>query len=112
MSGVNVTANALRSIIRKEVPFIPGAYVDFYDSITVQDVRSAESLQANPNIDDSIALIISQVADWNFMDGDSPLAITKESFSLFTTTLLQWFTTAQGEVLKGEENKKKELPSN
>lgn len=111
MDGVNVLANNLRTVIRKDVPFIPGAWVEFWDSITVGEVKQAQAMQEKEtkNIDDNLQLVIRQISGWNFTDGTNPLPITIATFEQFSSKMLQWFAEAEAEVLNAQqENKKKE----
>ena len=109
METVNVLSKDLRTVIRKEVPFIPGAWVDFFDSITTGAIRKAQKAQKDQSMDLSMELLLSQIADWNFSGEDKKaLSLTLDSLDLLPMKLLNWIAEAQGEILKGEEDKKKE----
>jgi hypothetical protein len=111
MDGVNVLTNNLRTVIRKDVPFIPGAWVGFWDSVTIGDIKHAQMKEGTvATIDGTIELLISQIAEWNFKDGDKILPITKETFDLFSTKFIEWFSQMQAEILQVQtESKKKSL---
>src|ERR1700690_4476831 len=114
MDGVNVLDSSLRTTIKKEVPFIPGAYVLFYDSLTAADIKQAQILQAQEikNVDDSFSLLLAQVASWNFTDGTNPLPLTIDSLSKFTTKLLTWFSETETEILTQDTTDKKKGADN
>lgn len=110
--NVNVLSNDLRGIVRREVDFIPGAWVDFYDDVTVGQIRKAQKTQTE-NIDASLDLIISQIADWNFADGENKkLPVNIDSLSRLSSKILTWISTVQSEVLTQIESKKKDSPEN
>lgn len=112
MDGVNVFATELRTVVKKECPFIPGAFVEFWDSLTVADLEAATVLKDTPSLDGSIDLALKQISGWNFTNGVSPLPLTKDTFKLLSNKLLFWIFRAQGEVLNDEQDKKKESPDN
>lgn len=111
MDGINVISNDLRSVIRKEVPFIPGAWVDFWDSFIMADLEKAQS-QTNPDLKSGTDFLIKQISNWNFTDGTNPLPITQTSFQLLTDKLVTWLFTAQKEVLESSKEDKKKLLNN
>ncbi len=111
MADVNVLALELRTIIRKEVDFIPGAWVDFYSDITTGIARKAQISQQSNNLDTNLELVLSQIADWNFADNEGQhLPVTSESLDKLSLKLLTWISTAQVEILTSQEEDKKKLP--
>lgn len=109
MNTVNVLSKDIRKVIRKEVDFLPGAWVDFYDSVTVGQVKQAQKAKDNQDIDTSLDIVIAQIADWNFADAKGEiLPINKESIELLPLKILVWLGKVQEEILADlEEDKKK-----
>lgn len=109
MDTVNVLSKDLRTVIRKEVDFIPGAWVDFFDSVTTGVIRKAQNAQKNESLEMSMEMLLQQIAGWNFAGEDKKvLPLTLESLDLLPIKLLTWIATAQQEIFTQEEDKKKD----
>ena len=114
MDGVNIFNKDLRVVVRKEVDFIPGAWVDFYDDLTMGDIKKAQDAKEAGDIFRSFDVLINQIADWNFADENKKiLPITIDSLGKFPSRLLKWLVESEKEVvdLEREESKKKESPN-
>lgn len=96
---VNIFESDLRNKVRKEVPFIPGAWVDFYDDTTVQSVQKAQQAKDSQDIKDTLQIVLDQISAWNFSDEKGELPITFESLSKFPLKLVKWITEQQAEIL-------------
>lgn len=109
MPNVNILSKDLRNTVKKEVDFIPGAYVEFFDDITVGVFRKAQESLENKNIQGSLDIILTQIADWNFADEkEEKLPINIESLEKLPTKILVWLSNAQAEILNDIQSKKKE----
>ena len=111
MNSINIFKSDLRNKIRVNVPFIEGAWVEFYDDTTVDAVQKAQTAQASKDIADNLAVIINQIASWNFADDKGELPITVKSVSRFPMKLIKWLTDEQTKILqsmnKQDEDQKK-----
>ncbi len=112
MDTVNVFAQDLRGKVKKDCPQIKGAWVEFYDDITVGAIDAAQEAQATSNISKTLELLVLQIADWNFADENGPLPISIDSLKRLPLSLIKWLSQTQADLLSsGEvEAKKKDLP--
>jgi hypothetical protein len=117
MDTVNVFAPELRGTVRKDVPFIKGAWVEFFDDITMDVIVKAQELNEvnKSNILANLDVLVNQIAFWNFADQDGKLLdINIASIQKLPMKLLNWIATSQTEILKDmskvDSDKKKELP--
>lgn len=114
MDTVNILSSDLRNKIRKEVSFVSGAWVEFFDDITMDVVSKAqEASKESNNIETSLEIIVNQIADWNFADKDKNiLPISVETLKKLPSKILFWFGETQKEILANinqtEDTKKKE----
>lgn len=101
MSNVNVFAPELRGTVKKEVDFIPGAWVLFYDDLTVGSIQLAQQAKESGDVNASLSLMLAQIADWNFSDSEDgkTLPINLETMNKFSSKLLIWISKAQEEIL-------------
>lgn len=111
MDSVNIFSS-LRSTVRKDVPFLPGAWVEFWDSITIGEAKRARDLAKAPQLEATIGFILAQVANWNFTDGTNPLPITPATFDTFSMKLLTWFSQMEADIMQEQNETKKKLPDN
>ena len=89
MDSINIFKSELRNKIRVNVPFIEGAWVEFYDDTTVDAVQKAQNAQASKDSADNLAVIINQIASWNFADDKGELPITTKSLARFPMKLIK-----------------------
>jgi hypothetical protein len=111
MDTINVFAPELRGVVRKEIPFIPGAWVEFFDDVTGEAITSAEAAVASKDINQNYLLLLSQIKNWNFADQDNkPLAVTLENLKRLNSKFITWMSATQAEILTSEaaDDKKKE----
>ncbi len=109
---MSVNIFELRGTIKKEIPFIEGAWVEFYDDMVVNDIILAQSVDVTKPDSFSMGLenFFKQVADWNFADKDGKaLPVTFESFKLLPMKIITWMGEMQKEIMTpkvaGEEKK-------
>jgi hypothetical protein len=105
---INVLSNDIRKKVKKEVPFIADAYVEFWDDF-LGDMSGTEELSADQFI---YRLMLGIIADWNFSDGDEKLAITEENIKKLSTKTRTWLSETTVEIVNSmkeiREVKKKE----
>jgi hypothetical protein len=100
MADINIFAPELRNVVRKEVSFIPGAWVDFYDDIKIGMVTKAQRAKDSGDMTLTLEIIADQIADWNFADGEnSHMPINLESIEKLPIKILLWLSKAQEEVI-------------
>lgn len=104
---VNIFKSDIRGIIHKEVDFIPGAYVDFYDSPTIGAIKKAQQAQTTQDIDLSLGVILNQIADWNFADENGILTVNMENLEKLPFKLLTWIAETQGAIIQDQATAKK-----
>lgn len=104
MNYVNVFAPELRGTIKRDVPFLPGAWVSFYDDITpaMLEQAKAETERTGEAMNSDLLLLSQMIADWNFADEKGKrLDITVDNLKkLSLTKFLAWLINTQGEILK------------
>lgn len=110
MSGINVFSQDLRGKVRKEVSFLPGAWVVFFDDITAGDISAAQNAKDSQELDTNLALIFNGIAEWNFADEKGNiLPVSIDSLKRLPLKFITWLATAQSEVMQNlTEDKKKE----
>ncbi len=110
VEGVNVFAADIRNKVRREVDFLPGAWVEFYDDVTIDQLQKAQEVKKNANLLDGIDLVLSQIASWNFADETGKiLEINKVNLGRLGSKLLRWLINAQASIInpEAEDPKKK-----
>lgn len=114
MSNINVFAPELRNVVRKDLKTIPGAWVDLFDDITVEQVTKAQDLGENPDIVSTLSVLILQIFDWNFSDDKGKLDITIENLKRLPLKIITELSQLQAEVVQDSAklDKKKELSEN
>jgi hypothetical protein len=112
---VNVFAPELRKKIRKEVDFIPGAWVEFWDDITLDQARKAQDVLNSKSITTNLDIMVNQIVDWNFADAENKkLEVTIDNLAKLSIKLITWISTQERDILIPsieEETKKKDLPT-
>jgi len=111
MDNFNITSSEIRGSVKKDVPFLKGAWVEFWDDTTVGTMKKAQSLQDDSNIDTSLELLLSQIKSWNFADAEKILPINLESIEKLPVKLMTWLAQMQSEILAANQDKKKENSS-
>ena len=111
MDTVNIFAKDLRGKVKKDSPIID-AWVEFYDDITVGAISLAQEAQSGSDIDKTLELLVSQIADWNFADDKGVLEISIASLKKLPLSLITWLSQTQLEIINtGIDSKKKASPS-
>lgn len=112
MTNINIFKSDLRNKVKVNVPFINGAWVEFYDDTTVDAVQKAQTAKASQDIADNLQVIVNQIAGWNFADDKGELAITTKTLTRFPIKLIKWLSEEQAKLLTSPEaeNEKKNLP--
>ena len=105
MDTVNIFAKDLRGKIKKDAP-IEGAWVEFYDDITVGTISLAQSAKSG-DIEQALNLLVTEIADWNFADEEGQLPITIESLKRLPLKIITWLVNSMEEILTTEEDSKK-----
>lgn len=104
----------LRKIVRLDVPFIEGAWVEFYDGLTLNDVEKTKDLSANQeDLYKSMDVLASQINDWNFYkDAQNKLPINIETIKTLPIKVVTWMFESYAKLVTPDEQevKKKELP--
>ena len=106
---VNVFAKDLRGIVKKDCPFIQGAWIEFFDDITVGTITLAQEAENNNDITKTLELLITQISNWNFADEQNqPLPIAIESLKKLPFKLIKWLSESLFAVMnEGQDSKKK-----
>ncbi len=112
MDSVNIFKGELRNKVRVAVPFIEGAWVEFYDDTTVDAVQKAQTAQLSKDIIDNLSVIINQIAAWNFADEKGELPITTHSLARFPMKLIKWLADEQGKMLQAINTQEEEQKKN
>lgn len=100
MASVNVLSNDIRGKIKKEVPFISGAFVTFFDDVTVEVITKAQSARNSEDILKNLDVVIAQIVEWNFSDGEGNiLPLTTESLTKIPMKLLKWINETEAELI-------------
>jgi len=100
MDTVNVITSDFRKIVRRNISIIPGAWVEFYDDVTVGSLIESLDDTRKDSILLRIDLLFSQISDWNFADEKGEkLPVTKESFKRLSNKILECMIKEQYEVL-------------
>src|SRR4051812_4850610 len=103
---VNVISNETRHKIKRDFPFVPGAWIEIYDDLLWGQVTDAKKMVETNDID--LDFVIPQITDWNFAGEDGKkLPITKESLKLFSTKKIQWFAKTIFDSLKEAQEEEK-----
>lgn len=93
---MNVNITDIRKRIKKDVPLIEGAWVEFYDDITVNDMENAQKMSKDETtMDERLLFIASQIAGWNFADDNGDLPINSDSLKLIPFKVLNWIVDTQ-----------------
>jgi len=111
METVNVLNPEIRNVVRKNVDFLPGAWVDFYDDTTIEIIEKAQAAQATPDIKSGLQIVVSQIKGWNFADGDGKiLEVSVDSLTRLSSKFINWLSTTEAELMNPAkiEDKKKE----
>lgn len=104
MDKVSVFTSDIRGVVKKEIPFIAGAWVEFFDDVTVADIKLAQQAQDAQDIDKNLGFVIKQIANWNFIDGEGKdIPINVDGLSKLPFKVLKWLFTAVTEVLSNPE---------
>ncbi len=111
MSNFNIQNNALRTVVEKEIPFLKGAFISFYDSPTAADLKKANQLKEDQDFDSSLDFILSQIADWNLSDDNGKLEVNRENLERLPINVINWIAQAPAGIIKEHKDKKKESPS-
>ena len=111
MDTINVLSSDLRSKIKKNSPVV-GAWVEFYDDITMDQAKKAQEMISRDDINSSLELLLPMIADWNFAGTDGKLPLTIESLSKLPSKLVRWLSQMQKEILQDNKlGEKKEETS-
>lgn len=108
MNTVNIFE--LRNKVRKDIDYIEGAWVEFWDDVTIQAINEAQEAQKTGDTNSALRLVFNQIADWNLADEKGKLEITFDNMLRLPVKILTWMSTAQNDILKPVEDKKKEYP--
>ena len=103
MDSVNVLSSELRGTFRKEVPSIKGAWVEFFDDITMDVISKAQDSikSGTPDITANLDIVANQIAFWNFADQDGKiLPVNVDSLKKLPMKLIMWISTTQQEILQ------------
>ena len=104
---VKVTSKELFEKVRKDIPFIPGAWVEFWSDLSGDTPEKLAKFK-DPT-DQGYESIITLVADWNFADLEGKkLPVTTESMRKLSLKLQRWISDCVGEVMEDLTAKKKE----
>ncbi len=107
-----VNAFEIRGKVKKEIAFLPGAYVVFFDDITVDQVLKAQEAQNGQDMLSNMDILLGQIVEWNLADDNGPLEVNMESIKRLPLKIITWISETQSEILGSIVDKKKELPSN
>jgi len=111
MDTVNVLGKDLRNVIKKEVDFLPGAWCEFFDDVTMLALEEAQLAKDNRNINTSLILVMDQISDWNFADElGNKLPVNIDSLKKLPMKLIKWLTEAETAIFTDVEDKKKVSP--
>lgn len=108
---VNVLAPELRNRIKRFVDFIPNAWVEFYDDITVSAIKLIQESQKDQNITSNLQVIADQISDWNFTDSQGEkIQTSADGLTRLPLKLLTWISQQTADILdpSKQEDKKKE----
>lgn len=118
MENVMVFGTDLRGRVRKDFPLVSGAWVEFYDDISMGEMGLAQKYEETKSEDDLLELLATLVADWNFagQDGNkvnvsaaSVKALQQQSLQAF-----KWLTETALSVIQEanaqDDGQKKDLP--
>lgn len=96
----------------REVPFMKGAWVEFYDDVPANYNEQVKKFAKEPG--KLGAWIIKQlVADWNLFDGDKKYEISEKAIEQLPPRLARWLIDRANDVLTNTGvEEKKELPNN
>lgn len=100
---VNVFATDVRKRIKKEVPTIEGAWVEFYDDFLAGEVQKLGSgkMSEEEKSNRGYEFIRSLIADWNFSGPDEKkLEITVENIRKLPVKVQTFLAEAGTDVFK------------
>lgn len=116
---VNVFSPDLRNKVKRTVDFLPTAWVEFYDDITMDVIEKAQELKTafekpDQNISESMSknydVMISQICSWNFADTEGKvLPINADTLKKLPYRFIKWISDTESELLNSPaiEDKKK-----
>ena len=102
MELVNVFSPDIRKRIKRDVPTIEGAWVEFYDDFLAGEVQElGKAMSEEEKSDRGYEFIRSLIADWNFAGTDGKkLDITVENIKKLPVRVQTFLATAGADVFK------------
>lgn len=112
---VQVFGVDIRNKVRRDFPFVVGAWVEFWDDAIMRNVLQAQDASDKTSTKDALSIIVDQIADWNFSDEtNTKVTVSIEAVELLGVKSLKWLSETAVEVTniasQKADTEKKELP--
>jgi len=102
----------LRGTVRRDVPFIEGGWVDFFDDLTLATVDKAKSIENKANVDANLSILCEQIVDWNFYKtAEEKLPISVGSFKSLPIKVVTWLINEYISIANPKEEAEKKSDS-
>lgn len=112
---VTVFGVDLRNKVRQDFPFVQGAWVEFYDDITMGSALEINTSDASVSAQESLQLLVNQIADWNFADSNGKAEISIENLKKLGSAQIKWMMEQVQKVIEAAnavaEDEKKVSPA-
>jgi hypothetical protein len=98
----------LRQKVKKDLTSIPGAWIEFYDDLTIAQIKSAEKGLKDKDMDIQVRILLAQISDWNFCNTENEkLPIAAESIEKLSLKVAEEMFSFLVEIAEDFSSKKK-----
>lgn len=107
---VNILSGELRGRVKKEIPWIKNAWVEFYDDL-LGETQSKISSASNQEEAGYIG-VVAMIADWNFAnEKEEKLDITIENVRKLPIRVQKWIAETSTSIVNPEQEKEQKKDS-